>query len=107
VLSFCAFCSIDLRDFLQGMKVLLEASELTKVLISQKLKEFETAKANGVDNDYGVSIESLKDDLFDLHRMGWILQYHMALCSYMTQQYEASTEVFHCMLSFNMYVVYV
>lgn len=74
------------------MTVLTEASHLTNAVLSEKLQAF-TAPGSPSDTETNMQKAELREDLLYLQRMNWILRYHLALCSYMTKQFQQASEV--------------
>lgn len=98
VLSFCAFCHIDLGQYEDAMRILHEASRLTDNVLTENLTAFQRPDSPSNPESQLAKAE-LKEDLLYLQRMQWILHYHLALSYYMTKQFALAAEVRPFLLS--------
>ncbi|KAJ1417237.1 hypothetical protein B484DRAFT_150332, partial [Ochromonadaceae sp. CCMP2298] len=98
ILSFRSFCKIDQGHFRDAYDCLVVAKEFNKEIILEKMSAF-TSNIEKVEQliqqhlkKHGQSwhsrpLSSLEGDILYLKRIDWILQYHLALCAYMQQDY--------------------
>jgi hypothetical protein len=85
VLSFTAFCFIDIQQYNEAFKTLQQAQAVNSSLYSDK--------ALLLDQEQGQHSYNLEQDLLYCKRTEWILLYHIALCLYMVRSYEEAETV--------------
>lgn len=81
VLSFHAFCLIDLEYYNEALKTFQQAHAVNDLLIAEKMKLI--ADRQVVDS----SSSNIRDDLLYCKRTEWILNYHIGLCFYMLKAF--------------------
>lgn len=93
VLSFCAFCHIDLHQYSDALRILSEANRIGEDIMSEKIEAFNRPVTPSKEESAVLFKAELKEDLLYLQRMNWILRYHLALCYYMTKQYALAAQI--------------
>ena len=104
ILSFRAFCQIDMQMYSVAYDSLIVALQYNKEIIMEKMSKFTTdeAKIDEVIHKYlhrhssswhAKPLSDLEGDMLYLKRTEWILNYHVALSLYMQEHFVHAEEV--------------
>ncbi len=118
ILSFKAFCQIDEREFQMSHDSLIVALQFNSELVAEKISSnnLNYEKVNRIihrhimdkSDDWleqkrknRLQLSPLESDILYLKRIDWILNYHIALCLFMQNNFVEAEVVGQRMLMFN------
>ena len=104
ILSFCAFCKIDLQSYRAAYDALIVAQEFNKELLVEKMSNYtnDLERVDKIIHKYlkrhgnswfTTPLSDIEGDILYLKRIDWILTYHCALCAYMQRDFRLAQEV--------------
>jgi len=110
LLSFRAFCKIDMNNYNDAYDCLTVALQFNKEIVVEKMSKFTTSmekidklihkhlKKNG-QSWHTRPLTDLEGDILYLKRIDWILHYHCALCAYQQKDYSHAQRILESMLT--------
>lgn len=104
ILSFRAFCQIDLQAYRAAYDSLIVAQEFNREILVEKMSKYtkDLGQMDKIIHSYlkrhgnswfNKPLSDIEGDILYLKRIDWILTYHCALCAYMQKDFPHALEV--------------